>query len=1255
MTPTATRFRASWAVVAAAALTVSSAVAAVAAGPETAFRADDLAAGEYTSDVVAGDFTVKAAEGKDVDVDGSSRTSDRGDEFTQRLKLNGSGTAEHRSLQFTADAPTEVVVHARSGSGSSDRALALFDESWTVVDSVPALADDSGVPVATEVLEVPAAGTYWLSSPSSGVNVYAAQLGADDDVARAPWADVAAPVVDGVTVDPEDPALLDVAYSGLVGTDGADIAHALLFDGAGQLVDRDFTAAQGPSGTISLTPPASGTYEVEVRLTRSGEAEALVSERVSTGAFSLPLVGPEVTGALTTAVSGGQGTVSVEWGATPEAETYAVQTSTDGTTFTTAVDGVTGTGAEVSGLTVGQTYQVRVVAQRGTDEAAGAPFEVTVADAVERWQIADVGSNAGSGGSVTDNGDGTITFDARDSSTKLATSEDGFQYYFTKIDPATENFTLTATFRVDDSAAKDNQSGFGVVAIDDLVAESSPHRYFNSAGALLTRFGDGTEDVVNGMPGARFVHGYTGATDDNTAGSRDQSDSVVFDPDYRPEITGPKFGDGDVYELTLRRSNTGFHAVWNGAGENGEDIEVIQYDPEMLLQQDPDAFYVGMAAARKIQVTVTDWEFTTIHPDDDEPAQERPIEYVPADLQVDVTSTTPLREIEVPLVSTMHGEGQILDADGDVVVDGVDLAPGERELVTVDLEPGENTFTARLLPDADQPQLGEYERIESTDPVDVPLTFTVRSYGEPGESIRVAPDGSPDGAGTQADPLDLHTAVGFAQPGQQVVLADGTYTPQRAVVAERGRNGTEDAPITIMSEPGTRAVLDLSASPDGGLMIRGDWWHVYGLEITGSADKQKPMLVEGHHNVVERVESHHNRDTGIQISGRSTEPPSMWPSHNLVVSSVSHNNADDGGNDADGFAAKLTVGEGNVFRDNIAHHNIDDGWDLFAKSTTGPIGTVVVEDSVAYDNGWLEADPARTGEGNGFKLGGESMPGDHLLRNAVSFGNLATGVTSNSGPDIRLDGVTSVDNERGVRLETNASSTAYEATGVLSWRSAAADVLALAQDDTSLLTDPSNYFDGTTADTSDGRPAEVGEDWFVTTDSTAVRPEIAADGSIEMHGLYELTDVAPSDTGARLVANPDPTEIELLPEVQATLENTVAPSITGDAVKGARLVADPGEWSVPAGYSYRWLRDGEPIGRKGAEATYRVKRADVGHELTVEVTAVAAGADPVVAVSEPVTIEDKGHGGGNDGGHGGWLGDVADRLLDWLRRLLGIG
>ncbi|MFV0285840.1 MAG: carbohydrate-binding protein, partial [Demequina sp.] len=921
------------------------------------------------------------------------------------------------------------------------------------------------------------------------------------------------------------------------------------------VVDRALSASDGASSSLALTPPASGAYTVQVALTRAGEPDALVSDAVAAPAFSLPLAGPEVTGALTTAVAAGAATVTLDWAAVKEAETYSVEVD-GGDGFVEAVAGVAGTSADLTGLTPGASYQARVVAHRGEDSATGPAAQVDVAAAVERWLSADIGSNAGTGGSITDNGDGTITFDARASSTKLASSEDGFQYFYTAVDPATENFTLTATFRVDDAAAKDNQSGFGVIAVDDLVAGSSPDRYFNSAGALVTRYGEGTVSVVDGMPGARFVNGYTGATDDNTAGTRDASGSAVFDPAYRAEASGPKFATGDTYTLSLRRSNTGFHAVWDRSADGGEVHEVIEYDPDALLVQDGDNFYVGMAVARKIAVTVTDWQFTTIDPSDDEPAQPRPIEQVSTSLKVDVTSTTPERELDIPLVADFYGTGQILDADGDVVVDGLALVPGERALGTVSLDAGENRFTARAIPDVDQPQLDEFEELASMDPVDEEVTVTVRSYGEPGQSLWVAPDGTADGDGTRARPLDLHTAVAFAQAGQQVVLEGGTYTPTSAIVADRGHDGTEAAPIVLMSEPGERAVLDLSGSSGGGINLRADWWHVYNLEITGSRDKAKPMLVQGHHNIVERVESHHNQDTGIQISGLSAEPPSMWPSDNLVVSSIAHHNADAGGNDADGFAAKLTVGEGNVFRYNIAHHNIDDGWDLYAKSTTGPIGTVVVEEAVAYNNGWLTEDPSRTGEGNGFKLGGESMPGDHLLRNAVSYGNLATGVTSNSGPDVRLEDVTSADNDRGIRLETNAKVTDYRASGVISWANPQADVLGLLQDDASLLTDPSNHFDG----------AGVTADWFVSTDADALTPEIAADGSIEMHGLYELTDEAAADAGARLTPNPSPTVIELLPEVAGAEPGPDAwyPStiyVAGDTVHHEGAVYEARWWS----------------------------------------------------------------------------------------------
>ena len=62
-----------------------------------------------------------------------------------------------------------------------------------------------------------------------------------------------------------------------------------------------------------------------------------------------------------------------------------------------------------------------------------------------------------------------------------------------------------------------------------------------------------------------------------------------------------------------------------------------------------------------------------------------------------------------------------------------------------------------------------------------------------------------------------------------------------------------------------------------------------------------------------------NGNTGLQISRyKSTDNWEDWPSHNLMLNCTSYLNADAGYEDADGFAAKLTVADGNVFDGCIA-------------------------------------------------------------------------------------------------------------------------------------------------------------------------------------------------------------------------------------------------------------------------------------------------------------------------------------------------
>jgi Protein of unknown function (DUF3152) len=95
-------------------------------------------------------------------------------------------------------------------------------------------------------------------------------------------------------------------------------------------------------------------------------------------------------------------------------------------------------------------------------------------------------------------------------------------------------------------------------------------------------------------------------------------------------------------------------------------------------------------------------------------------------------------------------------------------------------------------------------------------------------------------------------------------------------------------------------------------------------------------------------------------------------------------------------------------------------------------------------------------------------------------------------------------------------------------------------------------------------------------------------------GLKPLLSVVLALVGLAVVA----------PAAQAAeLVNTVPPSISGHAKFDAELVADPGEWAPAAtSYAYRWLRDGEPI-KKAREATYHPGLDDLGHRISVRVTA----------------------------------------------------
>jgi hypothetical protein len=304
---------------------------------------------------------------------------------------------------------------------------------------------------------------------------------------------------------------------------------------------------------------------------------------------------------------------------------------------------------------------------------------------------------------------------------------------------------------------------------------------------------------------------------------------------------------------------------------------------------------------------------------------------------------------------------------------------------------------------------------------------TAQAATQAAATVYVAPSGTEGAAGTLADPTTLASAIGRVAPGGTIYLRGGTYAYGQTVTVPEGANGTASARTTITAYASEKPVLNFAAqsenSSNRGLQVNGSYWHVKGIVVEHAGDNG--IYIGGSNNVIERTVTRFNRDTGLQL-GRisSSTPASQWPANNLILSAESHDNADSDGEDADGFAAKLTTGTGNVFRYAVSHHNIDDGWDLYTKTETGAIGPVTIEDSLAYGNGTLSDGTVNdNGDRNGYKLGGDGLAVDHVVRRSIAFKNGHHGFTYNSNPgSMAISGNLSVDNaERNYSFDKGTS------------------------------------------------------------------------------------------------------------------------------------------------------------------------------------------------------------------------------------------
>lgn len=274
-----------------------------------------------------------------------------------------------------------------------------------------------------------------------------------------------------------------------------------------------------------------------------------------------------------------------------------------------------------------------------------------------------------------------------------------------------------------------------------------------------------------------------------------------------------------------------------------------------------------------------------------------------------------------------------------------------------------------------------------------------------GDTIFCSPNGTGDGKSID-HPADVIQALSNIPAGGVIFLLDGTYNFTSTINIEESNSGTAAKKKTIAAYKGAKVVFDFSGqatdAANRGFVLQGSYWHFYGFEITKAGDNG--MLLSGHHNLIEKMVFSKNQDTGLQISryNGSYNTISEWPSYNTILNCTSHNNCDSATmENADGFAAKLTCGVGNVFDGCMAYNNSDDGWDLFAKEATGPIGIITIKNSIAFRNGYTE-DGRGYGDcdGNGFKLGGSGIGSAHVVYNCLAFENLHCGFTDNNNPEL---------------------------------------------------------------------------------------------------------------------------------------------------------------------------------------------------------------------------------------------------------------
>lgn len=203
---------------------------------------------------------------------------------------------------------------------------------------------------------------------------------------------------------------------------------------------------------------------------------------------------------------------------------------------------------------------------------------------------------------------------------------------------------------------------------------------------------------------------------------------------------------------------------------------------------------------------------------------------------------------------------------------------------------------------------------------------------------------SPAGAkGSRRGPFrTLARAARAVRAGDTVQVRGGVYVGYAGSWGyERG--GTEAAPITVMAFPGEPVVIDGAGRtlPDGPftplMQVYGDWFRIRDLEFREGS--YAGLNIAGDDCLVENVVSHHNRGSGIFVSGRRDVIDRCRAYANSLKNERGAMSI------GWGFGISLCAGaRSSVVRRSSAWHNWGEGLSIASGYDC------VIEDCVSYDN-----------------------------------------------------------------------------------------------------------------------------------------------------------------------------------------------------------------------------------------------------------------------------------------------------------------